>query len=153
METNGHTNPTVLPKLPKGWACKTIEEICENVTTGGTPLRSNPRFYKGHINWFKTGELKDCYVEDSEEQITNEAIENSSAKLFPPETVLMAMYGDGRTITSLGILRKQAASNQACCAMIPNREVFRKSKNKSGKRESGNGAFLDRMTEGGGGEG
>jgi len=58
------------------------------------------------------------WLEDSEEKITEEALENSSAKVFPPDTVLMAMYGDGKTITSLGILRSPATTNQACCAMI-----------------------------------
>ncbi len=123
MGINGYTNPTALPELPQGWAQRAVEEICENVTTGGTPSRSNPLFYQGNFNWFKTGELKDCFLENSEEKITGDALENSSAKLFPPETVLMAMYGDGKTITSLGILRKEAASNQACCAMIANRKV------------------------------
>jgi type I restriction enzyme, S subunit len=123
MGFNGHTNPTALPELPRGWARKAIEEICENVTTGGTPSRSNPLFYRGDINWFKTGELKDCYVADSEEIITQEALDNSAAKLFPPETVLMAMYGDGKTITNLGILRNEAVTNQACCAMIADRRL------------------------------
>jgi type I restriction enzyme S subunit len=68
--------------------------------------------------WFKTGELKDWYVDDAEEKIAAKAISQSSAKVFPPNTVLMAMYGDGKTITSLGILRNEAATNQACCAMI-----------------------------------
>jgi len=101
------------------WQSVAIERLCLRITSGGTPLRRNQNFYEGgSIPWVKTGELKDWYIEDTEERITEEAIEHSSAKLFPKETVLMAMYGDGRTITSLGILRREAASNQACCAMI-----------------------------------
>jgi type I restriction enzyme S subunit len=93
-------------------------------TSGGTPLRSNPNFYQnGTIKWIKTKELNDYYVDDSEEKITEEALEKSSAKLFPPNTVLMAMYGDGKTITSLGILRTEAATNQACCALIADPEI------------------------------
>ena len=60
---------------------------------------------------------------EAEEKITDMALESSSAKLFPKDTVLMAMYGDGNTITSLGLLAKEAATNQACCAMIPDRAV------------------------------
>ncbi|HWB86343.1 MAG TPA: restriction endonuclease subunit S [Bryobacteraceae bacterium] len=99
---------------------RSIESLCTRITSGGTPLRSNRRFYDGGtIPWVKTGELKDWYIEDTDEKITEEAIAQSSAKVFPRQTVLMAMYGDGRTITSLGILRTEAASNQACCAMMP----------------------------------
>lgn len=101
-----------LPKVP-------VEVLCRSVTSGGTPSRSNTSFWEGGtVPWFKTGELKDWYVEDSEEKITEDGLAQSAAKLFPPNTILMAMYGDGKTITSLGILRKQAATNQACCAMI-----------------------------------
>ncbi len=96
-----------------------IESLCLTVTSGGTPSRANPRFWEdGVIPWFKTAELKDWYVDDAEERITEEALSESSARVFPPDTVLMAMYGDGKTITSLGILRNEAATNQACCAMI-----------------------------------
>lgn len=96
-----------------------IESMCANVTSGGTPSRTEPSFWdEGSIPWFKTGELKDWYVEDAAEKITAKAIAQSSAKIFPPNTLLMAMYGDGKTITSLGILRSEAATNQACCAFI-----------------------------------
>ena len=96
-----------------------IEQLCTKVTTGATPLRSRREFYEdGTIDWYKTGELKDWYLEPAEERITELAIEETSVKLFPANTVLMAMYGDGRTITSLGMLRSPAATNQACSAML-----------------------------------
>lgn len=101
------------------WKQLPVETLCSRITSGGTPLRSNRAFYEGgSIRWVKTGELKDWYIEDTEEKITEGAIRASSAKLLPRETVLMAMYGDGRTITSLGVLRHEGACNQACCAMI-----------------------------------
>ncbi|PAV12289.1 hypothetical protein ASJ81_06825 [Methanosarcina spelaei] len=106
------------------WKTKSIKSLCLKVTSGGTPSRKNPSFYEeGTIPWLKTKELKDWYIDDSEEKITLEALNNSSAKIFPQNTVLMAMYGDGKTITSLGILRNEAATNQACCALITNSEV------------------------------
>ncbi len=121
MMSDGYTNPLSLPPTPDGWNVVAIEDICQNVTSGGTPLRSNQSFYQGGMHsWFKTQELKDSILYESEEKITDKALELSSAKLFPKGTVLMAMYGDGKTITSLGILSKEAATNQACCAMIPN---------------------------------
>ncbi len=96
-----------------------IEQLCSKVTTGATPLRSRSDFYEGGTtDWYKTGELKDWYLEPAEERITKKALEKTSVKLFPANTVLMAMYGDGRTITSLGMLRASAATNQACSAML-----------------------------------
>ncbi|MCU0662781.1 MAG: restriction endonuclease subunit S [Myxococcota bacterium] len=96
-----------------------IEDLCEKVTSGATPLRSKVEFYDGGtISWFKTGELRDGWLDRADECITPLAIEQTSTKIFPANTVLMAMYGDGKTITSLGILRTAAASNQACCAMM-----------------------------------
>jgi type I restriction enzyme S subunit len=98
---------------------RSIESLCLRVTSGGTPSRDVERYWSnGTIPWFKTGELKDSWLEDSEEKISEAALDNSSAKVFPANTVLMAMYGDGKTITSLGILKNPAATNQACCAMI-----------------------------------
>jgi type I restriction enzyme, S subunit len=120
MAGESSTNPTSLPPTPDGWREMQIDELCERVTSGGTPSRQRPDFYEnGIFSWFKTKELNDCALYNSEERITQEALDASSAKLFPPNTVLMAMYGDGITITSLGILRHEAATNQACCAMIP----------------------------------
>jgi type I restriction enzyme S subunit len=96
-----------------------IEQLCIRVTTGATPLRSRHDFYEGGtIDWYKTGELKDWYLGPAEERITPKALEETSVKIFPANTVLMAMYGDGKTITSLGILRAPAATNQACSAML-----------------------------------
>jgi len=121
MASEGWSNPTALPPAPDGWRAMAIEDLCARVTSGGTPLRSESRFYRGGTHsWFKTKELRDSLLWESEERITDEALTRTSAKLFPRDTVLMAMYGDGKTITSLGILAAEAATNQACCAMIPN---------------------------------
>jgi len=60
MVTEMQTNPTSLGKLPDGWQVQSIESLCQRVTSGGTPLRSNKKFYNnGAIRWVKTGELKD----------------------------------------------------------------------------------------------
>lgn len=101
-----------------------IESLCSTVTSGGTPSRTDPTFWDdGVVPWFKTGELNDWYLGGAEEKITADALSKSSAKIFPANTVLMAMYGDGRTITTLGLLRDEAATNQACCAMIADPKV------------------------------
>ena len=96
-----------------------IEALCTKVTSGLTPLRSRSDFYDGGtIDWYKTGELNDWYLEPARERIAKQALDQTSIKLFPTDTVLMAMYGDGRTITSMGMLRSPAATNQACAAML-----------------------------------
>ena len=81
--------------------------------------RNNREFYEGGtINWFKTGELVTKYLYNSEEKITEKALKASSAKLFPKETLLVAMYG--ATIGKMSILKKESATNQTCCAILPN---------------------------------
>ena len=101
----------------KNWQKYSLEEICLKITSGGTPSRQNPKLYKnGNINWIKTKELNNGYIFESEEKITEEAIKRSSAKLLPVNTILLAMYG--ATVGELGILGKEMACNQACCALI-----------------------------------
>ena len=93
------------------------------VTSGGTPSRGNPAFFEnGTIPWVKTGDLKEKYIYDAEEKITELAIEKSAAKVFPENTVLLAMYG--ATIGACSILRTAAASNQACAAFLPTSKVL-----------------------------
>lgn len=94
-------------------------------TSGGTPSRSIKKYYSGNISWLKSGELNDnMNIEDSQEHITEEAIINSSAKKFPRDTVLIAMYG--ATTGKLGILKKECTTNQAICAILPQPEFFPK---------------------------
>jgi len=98
------------------------EDLIGNIlktTSGGTPSRGKKEYYFGNIPWLKSGELRDNkQIEDSEEHITEEAIRNSSAKIFPEKTVLIAMYG--ATIGKVGILKKSCSTNQAVCGFLPN---------------------------------
>lgn len=103
----------------EGWKIKKIEEFAQT-TSGGTPSRTNKSFYTGNILWVKSGELDDNYIIDTEEKITEDAIKNSSAKLFPVGTVLIAMYG--ATVGKTAILKVPATTNQAVCGIIPNPE-------------------------------
>ena len=93
------------------------------IASGGTPDKGNPFYYEnGTIPWVKTGDLKNQYVPAGIECITEEGLNNSSAKLFPPNTVLVAMYG--ATIGACSILSYEAATNQACAAFLPNENVL-----------------------------
>lgn len=92
------------------------------VTSGGTPSKSKPEYYKnGSIQWIRTGDLKSKYITKASNLITEEALRNSSAKLFPIDTVLIAMYG--ATIGACSILAIEATTNQACAAFLPNKKV------------------------------
>lgn len=104
----------------KGWEQVDIgDEKIMQMTSGGTPSRSNSSFYGGKIAWLKSGELNDnVQIEDSKEHITDEALKKSSAKVFPAGTVLLAMYG--ATAGKLGVLAKPATTNQAVAGIIPN---------------------------------
>lgn len=89
------------------------------VSSGGTPSRNNPDFWNGSIPWIKTGELLDGDIYGAEEYITSSALSNTGAKLFPKNTILIAMYGQGQTRGRTGRLMIEAATNQACAAILP----------------------------------
>ncbi|MFN8672544.1 MAG: restriction endonuclease subunit S [Candidatus Sericytochromatia bacterium] len=109
-------------KLPDGWEWKKLGEIAKT-TSGGTPSRGNRAFWEnGNIPWLKSGELTDGFVFKSEEFITEEALKNSSAKLFTKDTLLLALYG--ATAGKLGILDFDATTNQAICAIKNEYKLF-----------------------------
>ena len=87
-----------------------LEELYDT-STGGTPSRTNAEYFTGEINWFKSKELADSILLESEEKITEQAVDKSSAKLFPAGSVIMAMYG--ATIGKLGLLSQPSTTNQA----------------------------------------
>ncbi|MBU8900840.1 restriction endonuclease subunit S [Corallococcus sp. M34] len=101
--------------LPQGWAETTLGAL-GRWSSGGTPSRGNSAFYGGKIPWVKTGELQDGVIKATEENITEEALGASAAKVFPERTLLVAMYG--ATIGKVGILGTRAATNQACAALV-----------------------------------
>ena len=97
----------------------TLESICTRVSSGGTPSRKRPEYFasdtSGHF-WVKSKELLDCSIDDTEEKITDEGLNNSSAKFYPENTVLVAMYG--ANVGQLGWLRRPATVNQAICGLV-----------------------------------
>ena len=94
-----------------------ISSICSLISSGGTPSRAKSEYYtNGHVPWLKTKELFDTNIYDTEEYITDLGLRNSSAKLYPPNTVILAMYG--ATVGKLGIMKNEMSTNQACCCMV-----------------------------------
>jgi restriction endonuclease S subunit len=104
-------------EVPKGWRVQPVESLCEFLTSGGTPARKNADFWGGGtISWFKTGELLDGPLLESEEKITHSGLEKSSCKLWPENTVLFALYASP-TVGRLGVLTEPATANQAAAAL------------------------------------
>jgi type I restriction enzyme S subunit len=102
--------------LPNGWAHASIEDLA-HTATGGTPSRKREGYYGGSILWVKSGDLQDGYVSDIPESITEAGLKNSNAKIFSKGTVCIALYG--ATVGKLGILERDAATNQAVCGIFP----------------------------------
>ncbi len=99
-----------------------IGDVC-STSSGGTPLSTNAAYYEGGtIPWLRSGEVAQGEVYHSELFITEEGLKNSSAKIFPINTVLVAMYG--ATAGEVGILRFEASTNQAICGIIPNDKLY-----------------------------
>lgn len=95
-----------------------------NVISGGTPSRDNSEYWNnGTIPWVKTTELKNNVINKVEEYISEAGLNNSSAKIVPPQTILIAMYGQGKTRGMTGFLEIEACTNQACACILPSKNI------------------------------
>lgn len=111
--------------IPKdmGWKVESIGKLFE-VGTGSTPDRSKKDIYfGGNYPWVKTTEVQGCEIYKTEECITEKALKETSCTLYPVDTILMAMYGQGKTRGQIAKLKVVAATNQACAAIKPNEEI------------------------------
>ena len=109
-------------EIPKSWEWCRIKNIFFT-TSGGTPKKGHPEYYiNGTIPWVKSGELCDKYLYSAENLITEEGLQNSSAKYFPIDTVAVAMYG--ATIGKTSIFKSTLTTNQAICGIFPNRYII-----------------------------
>lgn len=97
-----------------------ISDIADT-SSGGTPNRGMIEYYNGDIPWVKSGELKDGIITNCDEYITEAGLKNSSAKVFPKGTLLVAMYG--ANIGKTGVLDFDATTNQAVCAIFPKVDI------------------------------
>jgi type I restriction enzyme S subunit len=110
----------IFKRLSNDYAPKFLGDIADT-TSGGTPLRNISTYYDGDIPWIKSGELNDGVISEVEEFITQEGLENSSAKIFPKGTLVVALYG--ATVGKTGILGLDTSSNQAVCAVFPKTDI------------------------------
>lgn len=103
---------------PKGWDVSKIGAI-SSVQTGATPSREIEANFCGEIPWVKTTEVQNCNILNTAEHISEDAMENSNCKIFPIDTILVAMYGQGKTRGQIARLKIEACTNQACAAILP----------------------------------
>jgi type I restriction enzyme S subunit len=95
---------------------KPISKIAKRVSSGLTPLRSNSDFWKnGMIPWLKTEQLGEKYIYETSEKISELALQKTSIKICPENTISIAMYGEGKTRGNVSIIKAEMATNQACC--------------------------------------
>lgn len=108
------------------WPVVRLGEIAK-IVSGGTPSRTNSAFWDGDIPWVKTGEIRNGVIgaDDIDEYITESGLSQSSARIIPAGTILMAMYGQGGTRGRASVLGLDAAINQACAAVILRDGIYR----------------------------
>ena len=109
-------NPELKREIPEGWGVAKVEDIAQT-GSGGTPKSTNVSYYSnGEIPWINSGELEQTVITSTSNFITEEGLNNSSAKLFPSGTILVAMYG--ATAGKVSFLTFEASTNQAICAIM-----------------------------------
>ena len=119
----GHENTKIVDGVPEGWEKKTINDICTHISSGSTPSRRNKSYWEnGTIKWVKTKELLDGWIFDTEEYITDDGLKNSSTKIYPVNSILMAIYASP-TLGRLGILASECCCNQAALCLIANDQI------------------------------
>lgn len=111
-----------LGKIPKGWVKSNLRDCCERIENGGTPKRSEPRFWEpATIPWLTSGEVRQDIVTKTINRISEEGLEGSSAKIWPHATTVVALYG--ATAGQVSFLGNTICANQACCGLIPQKNM------------------------------
>ena len=112
-----------LGEIPEGWCVESYRTFCDFVQSGGTPKRSEQTYWDdGDIRWLSSGEVRDKIVFDTKEKITEVGLKNSTAKLWPKYSTIMAMYG--ATAGEICLLANEMSANQACCALYSKKYSF-----------------------------
>lgn len=102
--------------FPKSWSLRRLADIAD-ISAGGTPSREQASYWNGTIPWVTTSQIDFNEIATVEEFITEAGLRNSAARLLPPGTLLMALYGQGRTRGKVAVLTMWAATNQACASI------------------------------------
>jgi type I restriction enzyme, S subunit len=113
---------TEIGQVPEEWDLQPLGNISK-ISSGGTPSRTVPSYWNGEIPWIRTGEINYSIIDKTEEKITKVGLENSSSRIVPKGTLLMAMYGEGVTRGRVGITGINASINQAVAAIFPSEKM------------------------------
>ena len=115
-------NEKMKREIPQGWTAAKIKDVAQTYS-GGTPTSTNSEYYDGgNIPWINSGELNNSIITSTTNYITEEGLKNSSAKLYPQDTILVALYG--ATAGKVSLLSFEACSNQAVCGVIPPNKIM-----------------------------
>lgn len=105
--------------IPNSWVWTDVESI-SNVGTGTTPSRTNPAYFNpAQIHWVTSGETRDAFIGTTAEKISPLALEETNLTIYPVGTLIVAMYGQGKTRGQISELQIDATTNQACAAIVP----------------------------------
>ena len=114
-----------LPGFIGRWTVKPLGNVVAHCSSGATPYRGRPEYYKGNVKWISSGELNYNVIEDTIEHISQEAVKQTNLKIHPAGTFLMAITGleaEG-TRGACGIVGSPAATNQSCMAIYPSEDL------------------------------
>jgi type I restriction enzyme, S subunit len=124
MEVKPGFKQTEVGAIPEDWEVKRIADFA-TVGSGGTPSREVAAYWGGSIPWITTSQIDFGAITEADQFITGEGLRNSAAKLLPAGTLLMALYGQGKTRGKVGVLEMPAATNQACASIALHENVSR----------------------------
>ena len=124
MEVRPGYKQTDAAVIPEDWEIRTLGEIA-SITAGGTPSRRVPEYWKNEIPWVTTTEIDFTTITHTEQYISRSGLKNSAAKLLCPGTLLLALYGQGKTRGKVAVLGVEAATNQACASIVLTPSVSR----------------------------
>lgn len=123
METGDVNNAPTEDSIPEHWELKIVDDVIKGAKNGGTPKRSQDEYWEGSIDWLSSGEVQGKEVYTADESITQKGLDETSAKIFPKDSILIAMYGATRGQST--ILKEEMSGNQAiCCLEIDESEVL-----------------------------
>lgn len=113
---------TEIGEIPESWEVVKLGDIC-TISTGTTPSTNQPEYYKGNIPFIKTGQIVNNKIYESDIYISQQALVDYSLKIYPPKTILMAMYGQGKTRGQVALLEIGATTTQNTAAIVPNNKI------------------------------
>lgn len=105
--------------IPQSWSVRKTKHLA-SISSGSTPDRNDPEYWDGNIPWLKTGELQNDVIFGAEECVTRKSLRDCSLRIYDVDTVLVAMYGQGKTRGMTGLLGIPSTVNQACAALVVN---------------------------------